>query len=253
MAEALIGSNRFYNVPFPVVIGNRYVHVARRADGSMAVQVFRWDPNTKTVREESVSVGKGLRPTLSVMPDEQTGGLRLVAHGEGIAGYASEPAYTILLQPDRIQILRGDTPAFEMTGSSLAGFDVGIQVEDSGIALGGSLPDGFEIRHLYEKRTVVLATMVTAAEPVLQRHRFVECHILGPTLLCSLGSASVTGGTFEMAGLPGESIVWEMRPGQVPYGAVLLKDVDFENCTFFNVAFGAPPGEAQSLLAGIQG
>lgn len=253
MAEALIGSNRFYDVPFPVVIGNRYIHVARRADGSMAIQVFRWDPSTKTVREEPVSVGKGFRPTLTVMPDEEAGGLRLIAGGEGVGGYASDPTYTVLFQPDRIKILRGDIPALEMEDSGVAGFDVGIRVENSGISIGGSLPDGFEIRHLYEEQSVVLATMVTAADPVLQRHRFVECQILGPTLVCSVGSTSVTGGTFEMGGLPGESIVWEMRPGQIPYGAVLLKDVAFENCTFFNVAFGATAEEARSLLAGIQG
>lgn len=49
MVEVNLGSNPFYDVPFPVAIGNVYIHVRKDPNAGMDVQVFRWNPEDQTI------------------------------------------------------------------------------------------------------------------------------------------------------------------------------------------------------------
>lgn len=255
MSEALIGSNQFYGVPFPIAIGDRYIHVAQRPDGSMTVQAFRWDPDTRTVEEETLEQTDPDAP-LTILPVAGHGGVRLIARAAAVEGYVTNDseavAYTILLQRDRIIIMRGDTTVAEFQDNTIVGVEVGIRIDADGVSLGGSLPEGFEYRQVHRDETVTLSTLVTVERPVLERRRFVRCRVHGPAILAAIGPLTVAGTSFDLGGMPLESLVWELRPGQSPCGAILVRDVEFEGSDFVGVAFAVEAGSADRFLAGFR-
>lgn len=251
MAEVHIGSNAFYDVPFPVAIGNRYIHLQKKPDGGMEVQIFRWDPTSQTVSRDEISYPKDSAGPITVQPYGDAGGVRLSIGSDTIQGYATTGALTadsVLFLEDKIAVYHGDTPVLEVLGTTIQGFHVGIEIKPEGVSIGAPLPEGFSYRYVHEDQPVRLATLVSAKNPVLSGTDFVRCQIYGPALVAPIGPVSLESSNFDMLGAAKSSLVWELRQDQEPYGAILVRDVEFRECNFIGVAFAVPAGEVDATL-----
>lgn len=233
MVEVNLGSNPFYDVPFPVAIGNLYIHVRKDPNAGMDVQVFRWNPEDQTISKLEASSTTQQDEPVTVSPYGDTGGVRLIVRDGTLQGYATAGALaadSILLLPDRIAVYHGDTPTLEVLQASISGFDVGIEVTANGVAIGAPLPDGFHYRYTYEDQRISISTLVSPEEPVLARTTFTRCRIEGPALIAPTGALSLDSCHFNMLGAPLESLVWEVGQHGRPYGAILAQEVEFNEC-----------------------
>ncbi len=96
-----------------------------------------------------------------------------------------------------------------------------------------------------------------ARENLIIRNRtIVDCRIYGPAVLF-LKSGSIVHCIFPEA--PSLSLEENIRSYYIPIpktkllqGTIMLENVDFRNCTFFNIAFMGPDALREMLLEGIK-
>ncbi|MEV8023419.1 hypothetical protein [Microbacterium sp. NPDC080220] len=86
------------------------------------------------------------------------------------------------------------------------------------------------------KREVVRVADLAVARPVIERHRFEDCLIIGPAVLATTGDDGlIEGCTFDG---DASSLVW-LIPDDRPYviGAIEAANCQFVNCRFSMVGF----------------
>lgn len=255
-----VGSNSFLGVPFPIAIGDRYIHIGPDPEGgpSPIVRVFRWDAESSTVTEETETAAG---TPLTWSHDAGHGTIRLrvdPTNASMITGYAAGgplDAVTVVARADAIEVLDGDTPIITVSNSMLAGFPVGLLVDPAtgGVSMGAPLPEGFQVSLRHKDEIVRIAMLVDPAMPVLQDREFIGCRIVGPALLAQGGPIQLVGCGFDMQGAQPGSLVWEIPPTGEAYGAIVLRDVSFEGCEFVGVGLVAPPGQRDDLLRSLGG
>jgi len=185
-----VGSNSFLGVPFPLAIGDRYIHIGPDPEGgpSPIVRVFRWDATTATVTEETETT---TGTPLTWSHDAGHGTIRLrvdPTNASMITGYvAGGPldAITVVARPDAIEVLEGDTPIVTVSNSILSGFPVGLFVDPStgDVSMGAPLPEGFPVSLRHTDEIVRIAMLVDPGMSVLRDREFIGCRIEGPALL----------------------------------------------------------------------
>lgn len=235
-----LGGLSFYGVPFPVAIGNRYVHL-RLDDGEPICQIWRWDSSLRrAVREPD--------------PGEKTAGIRLEPVGEDglalelsadrttqLAGTLEAGDTRVVCTPRAVEVWRGDVEQVYLEGGSMAGMQVGIHVSDQGVAIGGSLPQGFDYRLDYVHRRVQLARLIQGADrPLLNNLRFVGCRVEGPAVVFAAGPVTVARGRWDLLGAPQAARYIRLPEPEWAYGVVMLDSVDFEDCDLVNIAVAVP-------------
>ena len=253
-----IGSNSFLGVPFPLAIGDRYIHIGPDSTGSAIaeVRVFRWDAASKTVTEEQQADGG---TPLTWSHDAEHGAIRLrvdPSAATNIKGYVSGgplDAITVVVRDAEIVVLDGDTPMMTLGNNMLTGFPVGVFVDPSNgsVSMGAQLPDGFQFTLTHTNESVPIAMLVDHRSPVLSNRKFVKCRILGPAILAQAGPIELVGCGFDMLGGQAGSLVWEAPPTNEAYGTILLKDVAFEECEFVGVGLAAPHNGRDELLRSL--
>lgn len=235
---------------FPVAIGDLYIHLGSDVrTGAVLVDVYRWDHARDRLVLEIIQgrPAAGAAP-LTVTPGGGSGGVRLSAAegSETVVGYLSggdDPRY-LVLRPDSIVLMEGDSASMELTAASVAGYPIGLRVMEHGFALGSQLPSGFPSRRLVEHATVSL--------PDLGQHvvntDLDHCTVVGPTLLFPAGCKFSSCGF----GPASPNLVIEMpRPAAPIVGAIVLEDAEVSNCTFVNVALVAPPDSRERMLRSL--
>ncbi|MCP3854595.1 MAG: hypothetical protein GY698_07680 [Actinomycetia bacterium] len=255
-----VGSNSFLGVPFPLAIGDRYIHIGPDPEGgpSPIVRVFRWDATTSTVTEET-ETATGTPLTWSHDAGHGTIRLRVdPTNASMITGYAAGgplDAITVVARADAIEVLEGDTPIVTVSNSMLSGFPVGLLVDPStgGVSMGAPLPEGFHVSLRHTDEIVRIAMLVDPGMPVLRDREFIGCRIVGPALLAQGGPIQLVGCGFDMQGAQPDSLVWEVPSTGEAYGAIVLSDVSFERCEFVAVGLVAPPGQRETLLRSLAG
>lgn len=246
---ARIGGNLFEGVRFPVVFGDRCLSVSTDAlSGAPLLDVYRWDRASDRLLVELFQ-GRPLPggAPLTVEPFGGSGAVRLGAASDSVIGYLAggDDPRSIVISPDRLVLLHGDTPVFEMVANAISGFDVGIMVDDEGgVAIGAALPPGFPERRLFSGATLALTDLV-GLPPIITKTEFHQCRLLGPAVLASLGPVSIRNSTLP----PPEQLIWELpvAEGEV-VGAIGLLDCVFDGCSLEGVAFAVPPGGRDDMI-----
>ena len=255
-----IGSNWFSGVQFPLVIGNRYVHIGYAETGSTQplVRVFHWDTETQVTKEELPVQEAG--QLLTFGPKGDAGAIRLdVSDPQSIRGYIAlggDAALTVIISRNSLQLLRGDSVIANMANNVVAGSAIGLRIDPAtgGVTLGGQLPEGFRLgfeQTLVEGEEIRIAGLVSPQEPILANQLFVECRILGPAVLARVGPIEITQCRFDTLGAGPESLVWDIPGDRKPLGAILLMNVGFRQCSFVGVALAARPDERDEFLSGF--
>lgn len=255
-----VGSNSFLGVPFPLAIGDRYVHIGPDPSGNTVpiVRVFRWDESSRTVTEETTDRGQS---PLTWTHDANHGTVRLrvdTGNASMITGYVSGgplDAITVVARPDAIEVLNGDTRIVTVSNNMLSGFPVGLFVDPSSanVAMGAQLPEGFRVRLRHTDEIVRIAMLVEPTVPVLEDREFIGCRIVGPALVAQGGPVELIDCGFNMQGAQKSSLVWEIPSTGQPYGAVILSDVSFQRCQFIGIGLVAPLGQREAVLRSIVG
>ncbi len=256
-----VGANYFSDVPFPLRVGERYVHVAGGVDDEAepSVKVFRWDATTGLAFEEQPESTAPLTWGF----DKDQGALRLVvarSSSSAIEGYAAgspADAVTVVIHSDQIQIIDGDEIIGVVGGNDLARSPIGVSVDPiaGGFSIGGRLPDGFAIGVRHQDDELVLSSLVTPklGPCILQGHRFESCTIHGPAILMPGGELEISGCDFNMQGAHVESLVWPLPPAGQPYGGIIVQKTAFVGCHLNQVAFAVPQDQRSSFLRMITG
>lgn len=90
----------------------------------------------------------------------------------------------------------------------------------------------------YRGRTIKIATMVSAKEPVLKGQNFQGCHIEGPAVLFLGEDVVMEANTFGLPDGNVETMLWEIGPNRpVTFGAIQVQRCRFEDCTFKEIGF----------------
>lgn len=242
-AALALGNVALYGVPFPVAIGDRYIHLRVDA-GDPICQIWRWDATAGVAIREpdpGEAGGSGIR-----LEPYGAAGLSLDfaagSTGPGLTGRLDSGNVRILCTDEAIEVWRGDMLNVRIGGGSLRGMEVGVRVTDEGTSLGGSLPEGFAYRLDYANRRIVLGSLITDPRaPLLHHLRFVHCQIEGPAVVCPVGTVTVNGGTWDMLGAPEAARDFKLPVADWAYGAILAKDLTFDDCDFINVALAFRP------------
>lgn len=234
-----VGGNCMYGVPFPIVIGDRYIHL--RKDGSELVcQVWRWDPVTRTTVREPDPGDRGAGVILQ--PIGAAGlELRLASEvGEGLTGSASLGDLRVAANEDGIEVFRDGALMMSMQGSGISGSPVGVRVDERGVGIGSSLPEGFTYQVDYAFRRVRLSAMVPSPEmPVIENARFSHCRIEGPVLIAGT-DVTLQRNRWHLLGSPQECVQIDLPNPNYAYGAVILRNVGIYDSEMVNVAFATP-------------
>lgn len=250
-----LGGNLFEGVAFPVVFGDRFVSVNQDAlTGALLVDVYRWDRDRDRLVVELFQ-GRPLAgaPPLTVTPIGGAGAVRLgvdSAAGD-VVGYlsgGSDPR-SIIVSPERIELLEGDRQIFTMIGGSVIGCPVGIVVSEDGVGIGAGLPSGLPDRRLFLGSSVVLTDLAPLSPPVIAQAEFEDCRLIGPAIVASIGPISLVE-----CSLPSGHFIWELpaTTGEIN-GVIGLSECHFLRCTFENVGLAVPPGERESVYARLRG
>lgn len=257
----VIGSNWFRGVDFPLVVGDRYVHIGPDPAGSSApeIQVFRWD----RIRNEAHREAQARSDTALTWEYDANDGtvrLRATANDRSAAtGYASGgpgDSYVVVVTHNTIRVLSGSRPIAEFASNAVSGSDIGIRVDPSAgsVSLGGRLPDGFEYRIRYESKVVKLADLVTPERPLIANREFVGCRVEGPALLTPTDAPfDLVSNRMGAPGLAPESIVWAMPPTMQPFGTIVVNNVGFENCELAAVGLAVPEADRDIVIERLFG
>lgn len=251
---ARIGGNFFQGVQFPVAFGDRFIAVGNDAvSGALLIDVYRWDRELDRLVVELFQ-GRPLRgaPPITVEPLGGAGAIRLSTAAGAVVGYLAggDDPRSIVISRDRITVVRGDEPTFEMISSTMTGFPIGVRVDDSGgIAVGAGIPRGFPEKRLFRDAVVVLTDLV-GLSPVIAKTDFRHCRLVGPAIVASLGPLSIRNSTLP----PPEQFVWELpvASGEVA-GAIGLIDCDIDGCSFEGVALAVAPGTRDETISHLLG
>ena len=74
---------------------------------------------------------------------------------------------------------------------------------------------------------------------VIDGQHFEDCHVMGPSVIVVQGDFRLLES--EIEGEP-EAFLWEIPADRERvFGAILVKDCTFEDCTFTNVGIAGPP------------
>lgn len=248
-----IGGNFFESVMFPVQFGDRYLAVANDPlTGATLVDVYRHDRERNRLVVELFH-GRPLpgAPPLTVNPVGGSGGVRLGLEGAGIVGYLSggDDPRSIVVTPDRIQIVRGDDVTFEMLGSSIMGSPIGIVLSEDGIGIGAPLPADFPPRRAFIGAEVDLRDLIRGGPPVIARTEFVDCLIMGPAVVAAMGPVNMTECIFPADA----TFVWELPAEQgIIHGLIGIAECEFLRCRFDHIGIAVQRGSAEEFLANIQ-
>ena len=102
----------------------------------------------------------------------------------------------------------------------------------------------------FSNQDLVLTDLLSAENSVLERMTFKDCRISGPAVLVLTGGSQLMNSNL---GGPPNAILWPLPDPNTVVGAVVANGCVFEHCEFMNIAFGMPPDQIPSVLAGIQG
>jgi hypothetical protein len=155
-----LGTNDFYDVPFPVVVGDRYFHVYTAADGSMKIDVFRWDPANGTATYEVAasepidSAAASNRRGVVTFTQEDGGFLfkfRPDPDRAQLFGTVPGPQdLSVRFRDYDVVVFRGGDLVATFQSNMFVNLPIGIEVADDGsIRIGvASLPPGMDVeRH----------------------------------------------------------------------------------------------------------
>jgi hypothetical protein len=164
MTKVDLGSNDFYGVPFPLVIGDRYVHVYAGTDGAKKIDVFRWDAESGTAEYEvlasvPVSAGAKSNPSGIVTFVAEDGGFlfKFRPDPDKAQLFGDIPAagdLRIRLRDDFLAVLNADgTPRVTFSRNSITGMAIGIRVgADGSVGMGSNaLPAGMRLVRVDKK------------------------------------------------------------------------------------------------------
>ena len=251
-----IGSNWFFGVEFPLVVGDRYVHIGPDPSGGCEpyIRVFRWDSEASNVEELHPAGGA----VLTWEHDAGAGTVRLRSRAESAVGYVDvgpEADMLISLDADAIRIMQGGKSVAEFARSVVVGSEVGLIVDPvtGSIQLGGQLPIGFRYRISYQDQDVRLASLVSAHSPLLRNRTFTRCRIEGPALLVPRQGVEMADNRLNALGFDRESLVWSIPPSGQPYGAIIVDDVSFLECDLTGVGFAALSTQRDEFLTQLLG
>lgn len=247
-----IGSN-FFDVVFPVQFGDRYLAV--RDDpltGATLVDVYRHDRERNRLVVELFQ-GRPLpgAPPLTVEPAGGSGGVRLGVEGAGIVGYLSggDDPRSIVVTPERIQVIRGHDVTFEMLGSAIVGSPIGIVLSEDGIGIGASLPSDFPPRRSFIGAEVDVRDVIRGGPPVLAQIDFVDCLVMGPAVVAAMGPVNMTECTFPADA----TFVWELPADHgIIHGLIGITECEFLRCRFDNIGIAVRRGGVEDVLANIR-
>ena len=250
-----VGGNLFLGVPFPVVIGDRYIHIGTEVvTGTPLVDVYRWDRSRSRLVAEVLRgrLVSGASP-VTAMPVAGAGAVRLSINSErdSIVGYASggvDPR-TVIARPDRIEVLAGDRIVAEIAGGSFVGLPIGVILDDRGLGIGASLPTDFPDRRLIEGAVLLLTDLVTPSSPVIDATDFSDCRLLGPALAVAFDGTSFLQCTF----VPRTANLVLSIPdvNSVVVGAVGLRSCRVTRCSLEGIAVGVPPEQRTQILGDL--
>lgn len=190
-----LGGNHFVGIQFPVVIGERFLHLdVDPFTGTTLVDVYRWDREDRRLIVEMFQ-GRALpgAPPLTVTPlPGAAGGVRLgAAPGGELVGYLSggRDPRSVSITSKEITVREGDRPIVRLDSNSFFGSAIGVWIKDDGVALGASIPAGFPQRRTFVRSPIFLPDLVRMMppQPGLARYivntDFEGCLILGPALI----------------------------------------------------------------------
>jgi hypothetical protein len=92
--------------------------------------------------------------------------------------------------------------------------------------------------------TILLSELVSAEQPVLQGHRFVDARLLGPALLIPVRDVHLERVTFGLPpGADAEALFWpwDTAVRRTVVGGIGLIECEFRRCTTAGVALAGPP------------
>lgn len=247
-----IGSN-FFDVMFPVQFGDRYLAVTHDPlTGATLVDVYRHDRESNRLVVELFH-GRPLpgAPPLTVKPAGGSGGVRLGVEGAGIVGYLSggDDPRSIVVTPERIQILRGQDVTFEMLGSSIMGSPIGIVLSEDGINIGAPLPADFPSRRSFIGADVDIRDVIRGGPPVIAQTEFVDCLVIGPAVVAAMGPVNMTECVFPADA----TFVWELPAEDgIVHGVIGVAECEFLRCRFDHVGIAVQRGRVEDFLANIR-
>jgi hypothetical protein len=163
MTKVDLGSNDLYGVPFPLVVGDRYVHVYTGSGGAMKIDVFRWNAESETAEYEdlaSVPVAPGAKSNATgiVTFVSEDGGFQFKFRPDPDKAqlFGDVPAgdVTVRLRDDFVAVLNPDgTPRVTFSRNSMAGVAIGIRVGANGsVGMGSNaLPAGMLLARVDKK------------------------------------------------------------------------------------------------------
>ena len=248
-----VGGNFFAYVMFPVQFGDRYLAVGHDPlTGATLVDVYRHDRERNRLVVELFH-GRPLpgAPPLTVKPAGGSGGVRLGVEGAGIVGYLSggDDPRSIVVTPDRIQIVRGDDVTFEMLGSSIMGSPIGIVLSEEGVSIGAPLPADFPPRRSFIGADVDLRDFIRGGPPVIAGIEFVECRVIGPAVVAAMGPVNMTECIFPADA----TFVWELPAEHgIIHGLIGIAECEFLRCRFDHIGIAVQRGRVEEFLANIR-
>lgn len=243
MAE--LGGNTL-DVAYPIAFGDRYVAVRNhRITGALLVDVYRWDHELDRLVVEMFA-GQPLpgAPPITVSAAGPGGALRLGTRPESdaVVGYLSggDDPRSIVIRHDRLEARHGDALIFEMLGTMIQGFDIGVVLDDhGGVAIGAPLPPGFPPRRVFRDASVLVTDLVVGPDPMIVNTDFERCRLIGPAIVAPLGDAV----EIQESQFPDAEFLWELpaREGFM-VGLIGLAACSIRSCTFDGVGIAVAPG-----------
>jgi hypothetical protein len=249
-----LGGSLFEGVQFPIVFGDRFLSIAHDLyTGAPLVDIYRWDRDRGVLVVEMFQ-GRPLpgSPPITVVPTGKAGGVRLTVTGDdpAVVGYLSggEDPTSLLISPQKIELVHGDQPVFELVAATIIGSPVGLRLEQGGsVAIGAGLPADFPQRRLFSGSTVVLTDLV-GVPPVILNTEFDDCLLVGPALVAALGPLELSDSI-----LPNGHFVWEFPvPEGEMVGVIGLAQCAIRRCRLEGIGLAVPPGGREEVLARIR-
>jgi len=93
----------------------------------------------------------------------------------------------------------------------------------------------------YRDTQVLIHELIERHEGNLRGLSFVDCEIIGPSVIYSRNCIAHNIKTFHKP----KGMLWEVHPGRKLIGAVLMDSCTFEDCTFHHIGFAGLPKQIQ--------